>query len=139
MTLLGHRAVIGAATGTSDDGEEMQVDAGEPERTGDVDDQILVEAYALALDRVLRSVLEPAEVDAFSLWMGIDRAVPRSVPEVAREMGYKVAPTMELVGRAVARLRHPQNLALIRKAARAALDAIDGAHQEFAALEMARR
>jgi len=139
MTLLGRRAVISAPSGTSDDGEEMEVDAGEPERTGDVDDQILAEAYALALDRVLRSVLMPDEVDAFSLWMGIDRAVPRSVPEVARELGFKVAPTMELVGRAVARLRHPQNLTLIREAARDALDAIEGAHQEFAALEMARR
>ena len=102
-------------------------DAIESGRGDEVVNEMVSEDYIAALDRTLRELLPPDEADAFLLYLGVDRQTPRAAIEVAREMGMRVGDANEVVGRAIARLLHPQNVGRVSALAREALDSIEKA------------
>lgn len=126
LALLERKEVIGQPVWAhrSDDDDGPIREPGEPELTDRVDDASVADEYGVAFARVVSTVLELDEAEAFILWMGVDRGFPRTAGEVASTMGVKVSEANEIIGRAVARLRHPQNAERVRVLALDALEAV---------------
>jgi len=118
FTLLHHLIRLSqpvAGEGGGDDDSPLYCDPAEQARTWEVDDAIAGDPYPAAVTRVLRLALPPREVEAVSLWLGLDQDMPRTYPEVAREMGLKSTVVVGLVRNGIARLRHPQNIKRVRQ------------------------
>lgn len=88
----------------------------------DADAQECVEA----LYGVLRGVLPDEEADVFMAWMGLDRmGHQRNTIEVATHLSISRKLAGELIARAVARMRHPQNVVRVHTLAQRALAQVD--------------
>lgn len=93
---------------------------------GDLEEAMMASAYTDALAGVLAQVLPQPECEALTLWLGVDQEMPRSISEVARQMGVPRRDASALIEFAQARLRHPQSAGVVRKLALGALASVEG-------------